>query len=121
MSERMAGRIGIYLAAVIAAVPAMSAVAAPAMANPTGGGQCSATAKESIRVHRDYRFGSDAVGVFDAGTTYVMAGTCTFTVDGDAYDLCGQHSTTWLSVDFVKAGVRVAGWIPSACADEQTV
>ncbi|WP_310724227.1 SH3 domain-containing protein [Streptomyces sp. N2A] len=90
---------GVATAATPGKAPAATATARAACVN--------AEAQENVRIRKERKLNSTAVGLFTKGATTCITGRGT----GQSYHLCGRSGNDWLKITFRGN----TGWIPAAC------
>ncbi|MFD8549428.1 SH3 domain-containing protein [Streptomyces sp. NPDC059649] len=87
---------------------ATAATPATAPATTTARAACvNAQAQENVKIRKERKLNSTAVGLFTKGATTCITGRGT----GQSYHLCGRSGNDWLKITFRGN----TGWIPGAC------
>ncbi|GAB7034590.1 SH3 domain-containing protein [Streptomyces sp. NPDC021749] len=90
---------GIATAATPATASAVTATARAACVN--------AQAQENVRIRKERKLNSTAVGLFTKGATTCILGKAT----GQSYNLCKRPGNDWFKITFRGN----TGWIPASC------
>lgn len=67
----------------------------------------NAEAQENVRIRKERKLNSTAVGLFTQGATTCIRGKAT----GQSYNLCKRPGNDWFKITFLGN----TGWIPASC------
>ncbi|MGW1379474.1 hypothetical protein ACWD6P_35125 [Streptomyces sp. NPDC002446] len=70
-----------------------------------------AEAQENVKIRKERKLSSTAVGLFTEGATTCILAKGT----GQSYDLCKRKGTDWLKISYRGN----TGWIPGACGSRE--
>ncbi|MFE0191245.1 hypothetical protein [Streptomyces sp. NPDC059008] len=94
------------------ATAATPGTAHPAAAATTATAACvNAEAQENVKIRKERKLNSTAVGLFTKGAKTCIRGKAT----GQSYNLCGRSGTDWMKITFRGN----TGWIPGACGSRE--
>ncbi|UZJ32199.1 SH3 domain-containing protein [Streptomyces endophytica] len=71
----------------------------------------NAQGQENVKIRKERKLNSTAVGLFTKGATTCITGRGT----GQSYSLCGRSGNDWLKITFRGN----TGWIPAACGTRE--
>ncbi|BDM68459.1 hypothetical protein HEK616_19460 [Streptomyces nigrescens] len=91
---------------------ATAATPAKAPTTATARAACvNAEGQENVKIRKERKLNSTAVGLFTKGATTCITGRGT----GQSYSLCGRSGNDWLKITFRGN----TGWIPAACGSRE--